>query len=351
MKTVAQQARAVVRRHPERAAPDEVVAILAAGLVAHVGFVQDGQPFVIPMAYHYDRAERRRLYLHGALPSRLLTHLAGGAPVSIAVTLLDGFVYSRTALYHSVNYRSVVCFGHAGKTPTVKQATLVLEAMIARYHPGRTAGRDYFATPPRDIAATNLVALEIEEWSAKARRGGPKGPLDNEIGVAGSAGVIELRTVSFDVHRADVADASAIVAILSTAFAEYESLYTPAAFAATVPPRTEIERRIQQGAVWIAKQGGALIGTLSAVPREQRLYLRGLGVTPSARRMGVSRALLGHAETYARISNLHALELRTSPFLHAAIRLYEQAGFCRIGDKLDDHFGTPTFTMIKRLED
>src|SRR5919204_1333153 len=170
MKTVAQQARAVVRRHPERAAPDEVVAILAAGLVAHVGFVQDGQPFVIPMAYHYDRAERRRLYLHGALPSRLLTHLAGGAPVSIAVTLLDGFVYSRTALYHSVNYRSVVCFGHAGKTPTVKQATLVLEAMIARYHPGRTAGGGYFLTPPRGNVATKLFGLEVVGGRGETRR-------------------------------------------------------------------------------------------------------------------------------------------------------------------------------------
>src|SRR6184192_1602537 len=162
--------RARVQRHPERAVPEEAQAILAAGLVAHVGYVERGQPYVIPMAYHYDPTTPQTLYLHGGHASRLLRHLASGGPAAIAVTLVDGLVYSRTALYHSVNYRSVVCFARALPSLDRDKASAVLEGMIARYFPGRTAERDYHAAPPQDINATNLVALEIEEWSAKARR-------------------------------------------------------------------------------------------------------------------------------------------------------------------------------------
>lgn len=73
--------RSSVQRHPERAVPDEAAAILAAGMVAHVGFCQNGQPYVIPMTYHYDPAAPDRLYLHGARESRLMQLLAGSAPV------------------------------------------------------------------------------------------------------------------------------------------------------------------------------------------------------------------------------------------------------------------------------
>src|SRR6059058_2957223 len=164
------RSRARLQRHAERAVPEEAQAILAAGLVAHVGLVERGQPYVIPMAYHYDPTTPQTLYLHGGHASRLLRHLASGGPAAIAVTLVDGLVFSRTALYHSVNYRSVVCFAHVTRPLDVEVAARVLEAMISRYHPGRTAGRDYAAPPPRDVDATSLIALEIEEWSAKARR-------------------------------------------------------------------------------------------------------------------------------------------------------------------------------------
>jgi len=184
--------RARLQRHPERAVPEEAQAILAAGLVAHVGFVERGQPYVIPMAYHYDPATPSILYLHGGHASRLLRRLANGAPAAIAVTLVDGLVFSRTALYHSLNYQSVVCFAHAAPPLDRRAATVVLEAMIARYFPGRTAGRDYEAAPSVHLDATNVVALEIEEWSAKARRGGPTGPRDTEPNAPGSAGVVDL---------------------------------------------------------------------------------------------------------------------------------------------------------------
>jgi len=188
--------RARLQRHVERAVPDEAPAILAAGLVAHVAFVERGQPYVIPMAYHYDPATPSILYLHGGHASRLLRRLASGAPAAIAVTLVDGLVYSRTALYHSVNYRSVVCFARAALPLDRHAATVALEAMIARYFPGRTAGRDYEAAPPVHLDATNVIAMEIEEWSAKARRGGPLGPRDHEPDAPGTAGVLDLSTPS-----------------------------------------------------------------------------------------------------------------------------------------------------------
>jgi nitroimidazol reductase NimA-like FMN-containing flavoprotein (pyridoxamine 5'-phosphate oxidase superfamily) len=184
--------RTSLRVHPERAVPDEAPAILAAGLVAHVGFMVDGQPYVIPMSYHFDPAEPGRLYLHGPHAGRLMTVLREGTPVCITVTLLDGLVYSRTALYHSMNYRSVVGFGRAGETPSPEIRATLLEAMIGRYFPGRTAGRDYASAPAEHLDATAFIAVEIEEWSAKARRGGPKGPRDADPIAPGTAGVVQL---------------------------------------------------------------------------------------------------------------------------------------------------------------
>jgi nitroimidazol reductase NimA-like FMN-containing flavoprotein (pyridoxamine 5'-phosphate oxidase superfamily) len=108
----------------------------------------------------------------------------------VTVTLVDGLVYSRTALYHSVNYRSVVCFVRAAPQPDLAARERVLEAMIARYFPGRTAGRDYEAATRPHLEATAFVALDIEEWSAKARRGGPKGPRDADPIAWGTAGMV-----------------------------------------------------------------------------------------------------------------------------------------------------------------
>jgi uncharacterized protein len=180
--------RATIRVHPDRAVPDETAAILEAGLVAHVGFIDDGQPVVIPMTYHIEPDDRTTLYLHGGHHSRLMRLVGTGAPICVTVTIVDGLVYSRTALNHSVNYRSVVCFGHAVPTPAETQPR-VLEGLIARYFPGRTAGRDYAPPPATHLAATAFVAVHIDAASAKARRGGPTGPLDDDPTAFGTAGV------------------------------------------------------------------------------------------------------------------------------------------------------------------
>ena len=185
--------RAVIRAHPERDRTADAPQILAAGLVAHVGFVDRGRPVVIPMTYQYALDEPRLLYLHGGVQGRLMVHLATGAPVCVTVTELDGLVYSRTALNHSVNYRSVVVFARAAALqPQPAGRERILAAMIARYFPGRAPGAGYEPPTRAQLDATALVALDIEEWSAKVRAGGPNGPGDDDPVRPGTAGVIPM---------------------------------------------------------------------------------------------------------------------------------------------------------------
>ncbi len=184
---------AVIRAHPERDRTSDAPRLLASGLVAHVGFLDGGRPVVIPMTYQYAEDEPRRVYLHGGAQGRLMTHLGAGAPVCVTVTELDGLVYSRTAVNHSVNYRSVVASARAAVAqPTPAERERILAAMIARYFPGRTAGVDYAPPTTAQLESTALVALEIEEWSAKGRTGGANGPGDDDPTRPGSAGVISL---------------------------------------------------------------------------------------------------------------------------------------------------------------
>lgn len=183
--------RSCVRRH-DRAVPAEACNILAQGTVAHVAFVQDGQPYVIPFSYHFDSAHPGQLYLHGSPATRALLHMGSGHAVCICVTLLDGLVYSRTAMNHSMNYHSVVCFGRARPVNSEQEKRVVFEAMIARYFEGRSAGRDYAPASPEQLNATAMMKVEIEEMSAKARTGGPIGPLDTEEEAIGTCGVLEL---------------------------------------------------------------------------------------------------------------------------------------------------------------
>ena len=182
-----------IRNHPERAVPEEAAAILAQGLVAHVGIVEDGWPVVIPMSYHYDPDEPEKLYLHGSVKSRLLKTLAGGVPVCVTVTLSDGLVYSRKAMNHSMNYRSVVAFGRAREVADGPEKFALFDRMVQRYFQGRTLERDYRPPPEQDLAATALVEVAIEAWNGKARRGGPTGPEDDNPDALGTAGVIDLR--------------------------------------------------------------------------------------------------------------------------------------------------------------
>src|SRR5262245_57809843 len=144
-------------------------------------------------------------------------------------------------------------------------------------------------------------------------------------------------------------DAFSIASLLARSFTEYESSYTPEAFAATISTPDRIRDRIDEGPVWVALRNGAVIGTLSAVARGEAFYLRGMAVDPTARGDGIGRELLERAEEYAIRNGFERLSLKTTPFLESAIRLYERYGFIRNNEKPDDLFVTPLFTMVKNL--
>ncbi|MDX1577239.1 MAG: pyridoxamine 5'-phosphate oxidase family protein [Gemmatimonadota bacterium] len=185
-----------LRMHPERSVPDEVDDILRGGLVAHLGFQVDGQPFVIPMLYHYDAPaageDRGRLFLHGGTKSRAMRHLASGAPVCVTVTLLDQLVYSKTALDHSANYRSAVCFGRGRLVEDPREKNAILERMVSRYFEGRTGGVDYQHATSQHLKATALAEIDIEEASGKIRAGDPNGPDDDDPEALGTAGLVDI---------------------------------------------------------------------------------------------------------------------------------------------------------------
>lgn len=146
----------------------EVVnAILDAGLIAHVGFVHNSQPYVIPMSYVRDG---ERLLLHGSGGSRLMRTLATGAPACVTVTLVDGLVLARSVFHHSMNYRSVVALGSATKLEGAEQAA-ALEALVEGLIPGRS--REARAPDRAELTATMILAFPLDEVSAKARTGPP----------------------------------------------------------------------------------------------------------------------------------------------------------------------------------
>jgi len=160
-----------VRRLHERGRYDRetIDAVLDAGLVAHLGFVHDEQPFVVPTLH---ARVGDRVYVHGSAASRTLKELAAGIPACLTVTLLDGIVLARSIFEHSMNYRSVVVLGTA--TPVIEpdeQAT-ALEAFSEKILPGRWAE----ARPPtaKELKATSILRLPLDEASAKIRTGGPE---------------------------------------------------------------------------------------------------------------------------------------------------------------------------------
>ncbi|MCU0483016.1 MAG: pyridoxamine 5'-phosphate oxidase family protein [Chloroflexi bacterium] len=177
-----------VRRAPAQAAYDRATidAILDASLVAHLGFVVDGQPYVIPV--NHARVEDAIL-LHGAPGSRAFRILAAGAPVCLTVTVLDGLVLARSAYHHSVNYRSAVVLGRAQPITDPAAKLAALEAFSERLVPGRWAE----VRPPDDgeLRATTVVCLPIEEASAKARTG-PPGDDPDDFDRPAWAGVLPL---------------------------------------------------------------------------------------------------------------------------------------------------------------
>ena len=145
-------------------------------------------------------------------------------------------------------------------------------------------------------------------------------------------------------------EAAIISYVLHQAFVEFEPLYTPEAFAATTPTSDQIQKRWSEGPVWVVAEGSQLVGTVSAVPKVEGLYIRSMAVLPSHRGRGIGHILLQAVEHLANTQGFRRMFLSTTPFLTGAIRLYEQFGFQRRNDGPHELFGTPLFSMVKPLE-
>jgi putative acetyltransferase len=152
-----------------------------------------------------------------------------------------------------------------------------------------------------------------------------------------------------EIHRAAAEDAPAIAALLYESFVEFKPLYTDAGFSATTPNSAQILLRMHEGPAWLAMRREVALGTVAALVKSQSAYIRGMAVLPSARAAGVGAALLRHVEDWAASQGCPRLFLNTTPFLSAAIRLYEKSGFRRTAEGPHELAGTPLFTMEKKL--
>ena len=177
---------------PKRAVTDksQVHAILDEGYICHVGFAIEGQPYVIPTGYV--RVDEQ-LYIHGSAASRMLRTLHGGIDVCVTVTLLDGFVLARSAFHHSMNYRSVVLLGKARLVEGNAEKLEALHRFTNHIVPGRW--EEVRQPTEQELKATIVLALRIQEISAKVRMGPPIDD-DADYSLPVWAGVIPLQTTA-----------------------------------------------------------------------------------------------------------------------------------------------------------
>ena len=183
--------RTTLGRHPERGTHERetINRILDEGFVCHVGFVSDGQPYVIPTGYGRVGDD---LYLHGSAASRMLRNLEKGIAMCVTVTLLDGLVMARAAFSHSMNYRSVVVLGKAHLVEDPKEKMAALQAITEHIVPGRWAETRW--PTEQELKATSVLKLPLTEASAKIRTGGPKDK-EEDLSFPVWAGVLPLSLV------------------------------------------------------------------------------------------------------------------------------------------------------------
>jgi nitroimidazol reductase NimA-like FMN-containing flavoprotein (pyridoxamine 5'-phosphate oxidase superfamily) len=164
------RARTRVRRIPDRGVyePQAIHAILDDAMVCHVGVVDDGHPLVVPTLHARDGD---RLLIHGSSASRTMRLLSAGEPATVTATNFDGLVLARSAFHHSVNYRSATVFGRA--TPITDDAAKLaaLELFLERFTPGRW--QEVREPTRKELKGTSIVALPLDEASAKVRTGPP----------------------------------------------------------------------------------------------------------------------------------------------------------------------------------
>jgi uncharacterized protein len=183
--------RTKVRRLPDKAVTDRAVlhAVADAGLVAHVGIAVAGQPFVLPCGYARDG---ERLLLHGSTGSRLFRALAAGTPACVTITLLDGLVVATSLFESSMHYRSIVVLG-TGTALRGAAKRAALDVLADAMLPGRRAD----ARPPnrKELAATSVIAMPMDEWSAKVSDA-PPDHVEDDAGWEPWSGVVPLRLVA-----------------------------------------------------------------------------------------------------------------------------------------------------------
>jgi uncharacterized protein len=184
-----------VRRLPERGRYDRetIDAILDEALICHVGFVEDGQPFVIPTIH---ARVGDVLYLHGSRASRMLGALRDGAAVCVTATLVDGLVLARSAFHHSMNYRSVLVVGLASEVDGTEKLE-ALRAVAEHLAPGRW--EDVRPPNEKELGATRVLRLPLDRASAKLRVGPPKDD-ESDLGSAVWAGELPLRVTALEPH-------------------------------------------------------------------------------------------------------------------------------------------------------
>ena len=183
--------RTKVRRLPDRGSyeRDLINAVIDEAYIAHVGFVVDGSPRVLPMTYGRDGDH---LYLHGAVGNAMLRALTS-SEVCVTITLLDGLVLARSAFHHSMNYRSVVLLGQPAKVEDEAAKRHAFDTIVEHVLPGRsTLARP---TNASELRTTLVLRLDITEGSAKVRRGGPIDDAE-DMDLPVWAGVVPLRLVA-----------------------------------------------------------------------------------------------------------------------------------------------------------
>ncbi|MBF0279892.1 MAG: pyridoxamine 5'-phosphate oxidase family protein [SAR324 cluster bacterium] len=178
-----------IKRIPERGSyeKESIYQILDEALICHVGIVQDGAPIVIP-TIHARIGDQ--LVLHGAPASRLLKYIAGGNPVCVTVTLLDGLVLARSTFHHSMNYRSVVLMGSGKLVDDPQEKARFLDALVEHIIPGRS--KEARGANEKELKATTVVSIPIEEASAKVRTGPPVDD-EEDYSISVWAGVLPLK--------------------------------------------------------------------------------------------------------------------------------------------------------------
>jgi uncharacterized protein len=196
-----------VRRHPERAIYEReaIDAILDEAVVCHVGFPVDGQPFVMPTIH---ARVGDTLYLHGSPASRMLRRVAAGIDICVTATLIDGVVLARSVYKSSLNYRSAVVLGHARTVEDAEQKRAALTAVVEHVAPGRS--REARTPSDEELKATMVLALQIDEASAKMRSG-PPADFECDLDLPIWAGVIPLRLTAERPRRADHVPARVVV--------------------------------------------------------------------------------------------------------------------------------------------